>query len=84
MTKQKITTGGTTNAEQPAAVPGQRKPMESGQFHLQVDRQTKASFATYDAAEKAGREIKAAYPIVRVAVYDTKAGVNTIVELPTA
>jgi hypothetical protein len=31
---------------------------EIGQFRLQVDRQTKATFSTYEAAEEAGREIK--------------------------
>ena len=32
----------------------QRKPVDSGRFRLQVDRQTKASYATYEAAEKSG------------------------------
>ena len=31
-----------------------RKQAESGRFRLQVDRQTKASHATYEAAEKGG------------------------------
>ena len=31
----------------------QRKPADTGRFRLQVDRQTKASYATYEAAEKA-------------------------------
>jgi hypothetical protein len=31
-----------------------RKQAESGRFRLQVDRQTKASYATYEAAEKSG------------------------------
>jgi len=30
----------------------QRKPAEGGRFRLQVDRQTKGSYATYEAAEK--------------------------------
>jgi hypothetical protein len=60
----------------------QRKKPEIGQFRLQVDRQTKASFSTYEAAEEAGMGIKKAHPIVQVAVYDTAAGVNQIIELP--
>src|SRR5215471_18810852 len=37
----------------------QRKPADTGRFRLQVDRQTKASYATWEAAEKAGLAIKA-------------------------
>ena len=36
----------------------QRKRAEGGRFRLQVDRQTKGSYATYEAAEKAGKAIK--------------------------
>jgi hypothetical protein len=36
----------------------QRRKPEVGQFRLQVDRQTKASFTTFEAAEEAGLEIK--------------------------
>jgi len=51
-------------------------------FRLQVDRQTKISFVTYEAAEAAGLAIKKDYPILQVAVYDRKDGVNKIIELP--
>ena len=37
---------------------GQQKRLERGQFRLQVDRQTKRSFATYEAAEEAVTGIK--------------------------
>ena len=60
----------------------QRKQADSGRFRLQVDRQTKASYATYEAAEAAGKAIKKDYPILQVAVYDGVKGVNKIVELP--
>ena len=60
----------------------QRKKPEIGQFRLQVRRQTKASFSTYEAAEEAGMGIKKAHPIVQVAVYDTVAGANQIIEIP--
>jgi hypothetical protein len=59
-----------------------RKPADSGRFRLQVDRQTKASYATYEAAETAGRRIKKHYPILQVAVYDGVDSVNKIIELP--
>jgi hypothetical protein len=46
----------------------QRKRPESGRYLLQVDRQTKGSYKTSEAAQVAGREIKAAYPIVQVSI----------------
>jgi len=60
----------------------QRKPVDGGRFRLQVDRQTKASYATYEAAQKAGLGIKKEHPILQVAVYDSVEGVNKIIELP--
>jgi hypothetical protein len=60
----------------------QRRQADSGRFRLQVDRQTKGSYATYEAAEAAGREIKKHHPVVQVAVYDGTDTVNTIIELP--
>jgi hypothetical protein len=62
---------------------GQRKKAETGQFRLQVDRQTKASYTTREAAEEAGLAIKKTYPILQVAVYDAAEGVNKIIELPS-
>ena len=59
----------------------QRKP-EGGRFHLQVDRQTKGSYATYEAAEKVGLVIKKEHPILQVAVYDGVESVNKIIESP--
>ena len=61
---------------------GQRKKPESGQYRLQVDRQTKASYTTRDAAEEAGLAIKKAYPLLQVAVDDAAEGVTKIIELP--
>ena len=60
---------------------GRRKRPEVGQFRLLVDRQTKASFATYEAAEKAAMAIKTGHPIVSVVVYDAKEGENHVMEL---
>jgi hypothetical protein len=47
-----------------------------------VDRQTKGSYATYEAAEKVGLVIKKEHPILQVAVYDGVESVNKIIELP--
>jgi hypothetical protein len=60
----------------------QRKPAEGGRFRLQVDQQTKGSYATYEAAEKVGLVIKKEHPIVQVAVYDGVERVNKIIEVP--
>ena len=60
----------------------QRKQADSGRFRLRVDRQTKASYATYEAAEKAGKAIKKYHPILQVAVYDGVESVNKTIELP--
>ena len=70
--------------EGPQAVPTQKAPKEVGPFRLQVDRQTKASYLTQEAAETAGLLIKKGHPIVQVSVYNSTAGVNKIIELPTA
>ena len=60
---------------------GQRKRPETGRFRLQVDRQTKASFATSDDAERAGLAIKKKFPIVQVTVYDSADSVTRALEL---
>jgi hypothetical protein len=60
-----------------------RRRPENGQFLLQVDRQTKASFSTYEAVEKAGLVIKKNFPVVRVAIYDSVTSVNKIIEPAT-
>jgi hypothetical protein len=68
---------------EPAEVPlGQRKRPEKGPFCLQVDRQTKASYSTYEAAEQAALAIKKQHPVVQVAIYDTVHSVNKVIELP--
>jgi hypothetical protein len=57
----------------------QRKRPEKGRYQLQVDRQTKGSYATAKAAEDAGMAIKKAYPVVQVSVYDSVEFSNTVV-----
>ena len=59
----------------------QRKRPDSGRFCLQVDRQTKQSYTTYEAAEAAGMAIKKAYPVLQVAVYDGVDNVSKILVL---
>jgi hypothetical protein len=66
--------------EDPAPEPqGQKKRPESGRFCLQVDRQTKASYASYEDAEQAALAIKKGHPVVLVAIRDVVEGVNTVI-----
>jgi hypothetical protein len=60
----------------------QRKRPERGRYLLQVDRQTKESYAKSEAAEEAGLAIKIGHPILKVAVYDAVECVSKTVELP--
>jgi hypothetical protein len=62
----------------------QRKRPERGRYLLQVDRQTKGSYTTSEAAQSAALVIKTGYPIVQVSVYDAVDNTNTIVEAPAA
>ena len=66
------------------AVLSQSKRPERGRYLLQVDRQTKGSYTTLEAAQTAAVKIKNGYPIVQVSVYDSVDNSNTIVELPAA
>jgi hypothetical protein len=64
--------------------PSQRRRPESGRYLLQVDRQTKGSYPTAEAAQSAALAIKKGYPIVRVSVYDSVDYTHTLVEVPAA
>jgi formylglycine-generating enzyme required for sulfatase activity len=62
----------------------QRKRPELGRYLLLVDRQTKGSYTTSNAAQAAALVIKTNHPVVQVSVYDAVENTNTIVEVPTA
>jgi hypothetical protein len=62
----------------------QRKRPEAGRYFLQVDRQTKASYRTPEAAHSAALEIKTRHPVVKVTIYDSIDGSHTLVERPAA
>jgi hypothetical protein len=64
--------------------PSQRQKAESGRYLLQVDRQTKGSYPTAEAAQSAALAVKKGYPVVQVSVYDRVVNTNTLVELPVA
>jgi hypothetical protein len=64
--------------------PSPGKPPETGPFLLQVDRQTKASYATAETAAAAGMAIKTSHPHVQVSIYDSIECRSTVVGLPAA
>jgi hypothetical protein len=72
------------NGKEAEEVFSQRKLPESGRYLLQVDRQTKGSYKTSEAAHSAGLEIKKGYPIVQVSIYDSVDNSHTLVKLPAA
>jgi hypothetical protein len=62
----------------------QRKRPERSRFLLQVDRQTKGSYTTAEAAQAAALVIKKSYPILQVSVYDSVDNTSSLVEAPAA
>jgi hypothetical protein len=61
---------------------GQRPKAETGNFRLQVDRQTKAYFPSFEAAQLAGLKIKKQFPVVQITVYDKDKSTSSVLELP--
>jgi hypothetical protein len=53
------------------------------QYYVAVNRQLKTGFGTYEAAEKAAREIKKKHPNPQVTVFDAKERSYTAIERPT-
>jgi hypothetical protein len=85
MVPRPIKRPGKDNSDKEAEeVFSQRKRPESGRYLLQVDKQTKGSYKTPEAAQSAGLEIKKAYPIVQVSIYDSVDNSARLVELPSA
>lgn len=64
--------------EEAPARKGQLRPTQE-RYLLQVDRQTKRSFADVEEATKAGQAVKKAYPMVMVSIYDTAESQSTAI-----
>jgi hypothetical protein len=58
------------------AVRADRPPTEG--FSTIVDGHFKSDFDTVDAAEAAGRELKSAYPMLQIEIYDAAMKVRTL------
>ena len=71
-----------TAAVAPVEIYSQKKKQEPGRFWLQVDRQTKSSYDTFEAAEANGLLIKKQFSLLQVAVYDKQESTNTLLEYP--
>ena len=71
------------DGDTPVLMVDQRKKADE-RFRLQVDRQTKRSFTTLNAAIEAGVIIKQAHPIVQVSVYDAVDCTNQLIALDGA
>ena len=85
MAPRQIKMPGKDNSDKDAEeVFSQRKRPESGRYLLQVDKQTKGSYKTPEAAQSAALEIKIEYPIVQVSIYDSVDNSIWLVELPGA
>ena len=68
----------------PMKLPPSASGQRAARYLLQVDRQTKGSYPTAEAAQSAALVIKKSYPVVQVSVYDRVGNTSTLVELPVA
>ena len=85
MAPRQLKMPGKDNSDKEAEeVFSQRRRPESGRYLLQVDKQTKGSYKTLEAAQSAALEIKTAYPIVQVSIYDSVDNLALLIELPGA
>ena len=64
-------------AEQERPKQNQQEPER---YLLQIDRQTKRSFKTLEAARSAALEIKARFPALQVSIYDSVSSSRTVVD----
>ena len=83
VTKIKLREKTKPATEGEAEVHSQRRRPPTHRYLLQVDRQTKTSYPTMEAATAAGMVIKTGHPIVQVSVYDTVESTNTLLDAPS-
>jgi hypothetical protein len=70
-------TDNAAEEDEESSKPAQRRIVNK-RYLLQVDRQTKSSFASHDEAAASGRQIKAKFPILQVSVYDSVDSQTTV------
>jgi hypothetical protein len=62
---------------EPKKAPRADRPPAEG-FVVVVDGHFKSEFDTREAAEKSGRKLKLAYPMLRIEIYDAATTVRTL------
>jgi hypothetical protein len=67
--------------EQPEEERPNQNRQEPERYLLQIDRQTKRSFETPEAARFAALEIKARFPALQVSIYDSVSRSRTTVDV---
>jgi hypothetical protein len=77
MPAKKIIKPEQTEEERP-----QHPQPDTERYQLQIDRQTKRSFTTPEAARSAAVEIKSRFPALQVSIYDCIAKSRTMVDIP--
>jgi hypothetical protein len=55
---------------------------DTERYQLQIDRQTKRSFKSPEAARSAALEIKSRFPALQVSIYDGATKSRTMVDVP--
>ena len=60
----------------------QHQQPDTERYQLQIDRQTKRSFKTSEAARSAALEIKSRFPSLQVSIYDGVTKSRTMVDVP--
>ena len=68
--------------EQTEEQPLQHQQPETERYQLQIDRQTKRSFKTSEAALSAALKIKSRFPALQVSIYDGVTTSRTMVDVP--
>ena len=70
------------NAEQTEEERPHQRQHDTDRYLLQIDRQTKRSFKTPEAAQAMALEVKARFPILQVSIYDSVSISRTVVDVP--
>jgi len=71
-----------SKTEQPEEERPRHQQPDTERYQLQIDRQTKRSFKTPEAARSAALEIKSRFPILQVSIYDSVSKSRTVVDVP--
>jgi hypothetical protein len=68
--------------EQPEEERIRHQEPDTGRYQLQIDKQTKRSFKTPEAARAAALEIKSRFPVLQVSICDSVSKSLTMVDVP--